>query len=154
MHGLLLVIAVSTVLFGCTVYTTNPPASQAPAAVQSQAKTAAPEKEEPPLTIAETMQLCKKIRTSPELDIGCEVRYVEGKPAMVVVFPHAEAVRKWWTGMTKYVAASFCFAAVTAHQEAFVFLGIKDTQQARRYSCEMQEWGEWFDYGSKGNHRY
>jgi hypothetical protein len=153
MHGLLLVIAVSTVLFGCTVSTTNPPTPQEPAAVQPQAKTAMPETQEPPLTIAETMHLCKAMHTSPELGIGCDVRDVESRLAMVVVFPHAEAMRELWTGMPKYVAASFCFAAVTANREAFVFLGIHDTQQARRYSCAMQEWSEWFEYGSTGNHR-
>jgi hypothetical protein len=152
--NVLCLIAVSIVLFGCTVSTTNPLAPQAPGAVEPQAETAVPEAQEPPLTLSETMQLCKKMHASPELGIGCDVRYVEGKPAMVVVFPHAAAMRALWTGKTKYIAASFCFAAVTANQEAFVFLGIQDTHQARRYSCAMQEWSKWFEYGSKGIKRH
>ena len=154
MRNVLLLLAVSTVLFGCTVSTTYPSAPQVPAAVQPQAETAGSEREDPSLTISEAIQICKEIHTSPELGIGCDVHYVEGRLAMAVVFQDNDAMRALWTSMSEYVAAPFCFAAVAANREAFVFLGVKDTKQARHFSCEMQEWSEWFDYGSTGAKRY
>ena len=73
---------------------------------------------------------------------------------MMVVFPNAGAMQELWTAMSNHVAAPFCFAAVTANREAFVFLGVKDPMHVRLFSCETGEWSEWFDDGRSGNNRY
>jgi len=98
------------------------------------------------LTIAETIQLCKQVQAARELPIGCSVTYLEGKPAMFVGFESLDTATHYWAALTEVVTAPFCSAANEGNRQAFLFVGLSKNQVGRIYSCETNEWSDWFSY--------
>jgi hypothetical protein len=117
------------------------PASVVPTPEPSQAPTA-----EDRLTVAETIRLCKAVHAAQELPIGCSVTYLEGKPSMFVAFENLQTATQYWAEMSEVVTAPFCQAANEGNRQAFLFVGLMSNEVGRIYSCETNEWTEWFSY--------
>ena len=100
------------------------------------------------LNISETIQACKAMQESPERPIGCSFDYYEGQPAMAVNFQNYKTVKLYWDAMLAKVAGPFCQAANEAKRQALVIVSIQPFDMARIFSCETNEWSEWFRYNS------
>jgi len=101
------------------------------------------------LYISETIQACKAIQESAEIPIGCAFDYYEGRPAMTVIFQNYTSTEQYWEAMLDTVAGPFCQAANEANKQAIVIISIQPVEMARLFSCETNEWSEWFSYKKK-----
>lgn len=98
------------------------------------------------LYIAETIQACKAIQESPEIPVGCAFDFYEGRPAVTVIFQNYTTTEQYWEAMLDTVAGPFCQAAREAKKQAIVIIRIQPVEMARMFSCETNEWSEWFGY--------
>lgn len=93
-------------------------------------------------TLADTVALCRAIQTSPEVPVACQFTYVEGAPAMLLVFPNLETATAYWEAVTQYVDEPFCRAANAANRPAFFMIALAADERARVYACEANEWSD------------
>jgi hypothetical protein len=98
----------------------------------------------PPLTIADAISARKEVQRSSSIPVGCETSYIQGVPSMVMLFRDSKDADSLLGPMAKQVAGPFCAAANSANREASVFIVIGN-RSARHYSCEMGDWGPWFE---------
>jgi len=104
-----------------------------------------PKKSKPrPLTIAEAIAVCKEIQKDSSLPIGCATAYIRGTPSMVISFRNEKEADALLGAMANQVAGPFCEAANSSNRPAAVYMVIGG-RHARPYSCEMADWGDWFE---------
>ncbi len=68
---------------------------------------------------------------------------------MFVAFDRLETATEYWGAMTEVVTAPFCSAANEGNRQAFLFVGLAENEVGRVYSCETDEWSEWFSYADE-----
>jgi len=98
-----------------------------------------------PLTLADSIQVCREVQRSRHIPITCQTTYVEGHPTMVVGFAGPYEYDAYGRVIVEYVAAPFCAAANSGNREAFLVFAVKRPDLMRLYSCETGEITEWFD---------
>ena len=131
-------------LGGCTVVHKMPDPPLAPV----QRPTPAPRA----LTISDSVQLCQEIQRATDITIECEFKYIDGAPAMFLLFPDYTTVLNSWKILTEGLAAPFCIAANSANRPAQLVLAVSNIKMARVYFCEANFWTEWVNYGdTKGS---
>ena len=118
---------------------TSPPVAAAPAEPSYLQKT------QSPMTLADSIQVCKRVQQERHIPIVCLTTYVEGRPTMVVGFADASGFRTYGGAIVEYVAGPFCDAANQANREAFLVFSVERPGLATLYSCETGEMTEWFD---------
>lgn len=96
------------------------------------------------ISIADAVETCRSVQDSQEVPIGCEFDYVDGKPAIFVVLPNLDTADEYWQSMSEAVGVPFCDAANSANRQAILFVSLADTGESRLYSCESDEWTDWF----------
>ena len=98
-----------------------------------------------PLTLADSIQVCREVQRSRRIPITCQTTYVEGRPTMVVGFPGPYEYDTYGRVIVEYVAAPFCEAANNGNREAFLVFAVSRPDLMRLYSCETGEITQWFD---------
>lgn len=78
--------------------------------------------------------------------MSCTTDYVDGVPSMIVGFRNADDAQQWLGPFAEHIGAPFCAAANRNGREARVYMtvGTDSGEQARRWSCELGKWGDWF----------
>lgn len=97
-----------------------------------------------PVTMANAIALCKQVSRDTSIAVGCETDYIAGEPSMIMAFRNPQDANGLLGAMAQHVAGPFCQAANSANRSANVYL-VLSGRQARRFSCEMGTWGEWFE---------
>ncbi len=102
-------------------------------------------------TIAEASAACERVQANLDLPISCTTDYVDNVPAMIVGFRNAREAEQWLGPFAEQVGDPFCAAANRSGREARVYLtvGTGTAQQARRWSCELGKWSDWFATASE-----
>lgn len=103
-----------------------------------------------PPTLADTVALCRSIQTSPEVPIACQFTYLEGVPAMFIVFPDLDTATSLWSAVTRHVGTPFCAAANRADRRALFVIALAENELARIFACETQTWSPWFPLRDAG----
>lgn len=114
-----------------------PPPSSSREAAPSPAKLA---------TIAEASAACDQVQASVRIPVSCTTDYIDNVPSMIVGFRTAREAAEWLGPFAEHVGNPFCDAANRSGREARVYMtvGTGSAQQARRWSCELGKWGDWF----------
>ena len=108
-----------------------------------------PQTSDTPVSLADTINLCKAVQEKQDLPIGCKVDLLYGKPAMIVAFPSVEHARNSIELVAKYLGAPFCTAANKAKREALLVFVATDAKLARLYSCTSNQMSDWFSLATK-----
>lgn len=97
-----------------------------------------------PQTIAEAVRACSNIQASHQVPVTCHTDEVNGEPSLIVGFPTAADATAYLAQVAEQVAQPFCDAANRLGRRASFFITL-ERSQARRFDCEQQQWGEWFE---------
>jgi hypothetical protein len=83
---------------------------------------------------------------SASTPVTCRTDYVDDVPSMLVGFRNLEEANAWLRPFAEQVGEPFCEAANRDRRPARVYMavGMGEDRQARRFSCELGHWGEWF----------
>jgi hypothetical protein len=97
-------------------------------------------------TIADASAACQRLQADAEIPVTCTTDYVENVPSMIVGFRSLEEARQYMAPFAEHIGNPFCEAAQRSGREARVYMtvGSGDAQRARKWSCELGKWGEWF----------
>ncbi|HTV18869.1 MAG TPA: hypothetical protein VMG12_09365 [Polyangiaceae bacterium] len=114
------------------------------ASASAKAEPAAPAR--PRLTIAEASAACDRVQASQEIPATCTTDYIDNVPSMIVGFESTDDANVWLGPFAERVGDPFCDAANQNGREAriYVTVGAGAEQRARRWSCELGKWGDWF----------
>jgi len=100
-------------------------------------------------TLFEAVQACRNIQAAHDIPIGCKATIFRGYPAMVVIFPDQATAARWIRPFTYYVGNPFCQAANRANSRALMLFVVDDRKMARAYSCDLDEFSDWFSIGGE-----
>jgi hypothetical protein len=100
-----------------------------------------------PMTIADAISACKDVQRDYSTWVGCETNYILGAPSMIMAFRDSKDADTLMGAMATHVAGPFCAAANSVNRAAMVYL-VLSGRYARRFSCEMGAWGDWFELNS------
>jgi len=95
-------------------------------------------------TLAEAAAACRRLQDEHTLPVGCTTREVEGVPSMFIAFAEQQAADRHLSRVASEVAGPFCDAANSSNRPASVYVAIQSW--AKRYNCELGQWGEWFSF--------
>ena len=97
-------------------------------------------------TIAEASAACDQVQANVRIPVSCTTDYVDDVPSMIVGFRTAREAEEWLGPFAEHVGNPFCDAANRSGREARVYMtvGTGPAQQARRWSCELGKWSDWF----------
>lgn len=127
-------VIASAMLNGCIVY--------APATAPGErASSSVPGEPAGPTSIAEAIELCRRVQAAEEIPVECEFRYFEGAPVVTMAFHDVRTFEEHFEPMTRFVGAPFCAAANRASRRAYVSVVVG--QQMRVYVCEVGRWSDW-----------
>jgi hypothetical protein len=117
-------------------------AASAPATPESRSALAAGKT----ATIADASAACQRLQADAEIPVTCTTDYVENVPSMIVGFRSVAEARQYLGSFAEHVGDPFCAAANRSGRAARVYMtvGSGDAQRARKWSCELGKWGEWF----------
>jgi hypothetical protein len=78
--------------------------------------------------------------------MSCTTDYIDSVPSMIVGFRSAEDAHQWLGPFAEHIGGPFCDAANRNGREARVYMtvGAGPQGQARKWSCELGKWGDWF----------
>ncbi len=123
--------------------TTEPPAASPDSSAASPEPPAASEPR-PSRTVSDVVRVCNSVQANPDLPVSCLTQNVNGVPSVIVGFPTAAHANAYMDQVAEKVTQPFCDAANRAGQAASFFITLAG-EQARRYDCNRQRWGEWFE---------
>jgi len=95
----------------------------------------------PSLSFDQAIQNCNKVQASARAPVGCKMRYVQGKPALVMAFNNMHEAKEYIRPMVDYVATPFCVSATQQNVTAHILMVVG--QNASAFSCRTGQWGEW-----------
>jgi hypothetical protein len=95
-------------------------------------------------TIADAVSSCKRIQESSTVPVTCKSDYIDGVPSVVIGFANPTQLDTYIGPVADVVGVPFCEAANRANRQATLFITLAN-KRARRWSCELSAWGEWFD---------
>jgi hypothetical protein len=98
----------------------------------------------PAPTLSAAAAACDRMQRERTIPVGCTTREVEGVPSMFIAFEAQAAADKHLSRVAAEVAAPFCDAANHSNRAASVYVAIQSW--AKRYNCELGQWGEWFAF--------
>jgi hypothetical protein len=98
------------------------------------------------MTIADASTACAAVQQNPDVPVSCTAEYIEDVPSIIVGFRNADEAREWLGPFVEQVGGPFCDAANRTGREARVYMtiGTGAEERARRWSCELAKWSEWF----------
>lgn len=99
-----------------------------------------------PRTLADASAACEHLQADSKIPVSCTTDYVDGVPSMIVGFRTLPEAREWLAPFAEHIGNPFCAAANRSGREARVYMtvGAGNEQQARKWSCELAKWGDWF----------
>jgi hypothetical protein len=97
-------------------------------------------------TIADASAACKQLHANTKIPVTCSTDYVDNVPSMIVGFRDRSEAERWLEPFAEHIGNPLCQAANRSGREARVYMtiGEDEKQQARRWSCELGKWGDWF----------
>ncbi|HKO94255.1 MAG TPA: hypothetical protein VJU61_24045 [Polyangiaceae bacterium] len=113
---------------------------------QSCVPTRAPTEPDTPLTLADASAACQRLQANGNIPVSCTADYIDDVPSIIVGFRNREEAQRWLGPFAEHIGDPFCQAANRSGREARVYMtvGRGNEQQARRWSCELAKWGDWF----------
>jgi hypothetical protein len=98
------------------------------------------------VSIADASAACERLQANSKIPVSCNTDYVDDVPSMIVGFRNVAEARQWLAPFAEGIGNAFCAAANRHGREARVYMtvGAGQEQTARRWSCELGKWGDWF----------
>lgn len=86
------------------------------------------------------------MQANSSIPVSCTTDYIDNVPSMVVGFRNVREAQDWLRPFAEQIGGPFCDAANRSGREARVYMtvGSGEHEQARRWSCELGKWGNWF----------
>lgn len=99
-----------------------------------------------PSSIAEASAACDRLQANAKVPVTCTTDYVDNVPSMIVGFRNVQDAERWLQPFAEHIGLPFCNAANRNGREARVYMTVGEgaDEQARRWSCELGKWGDWF----------
>jgi hypothetical protein len=95
-------------------------------------------------TLAEAAAACRRLQDERTIPVGCTTHDIGGVPSMFIAFAEQQAADRHLPRVASEVAGPFCDAANSTNRPASVYVAIQSW--AKRYNCELGQWGEWFAF--------
>lgn len=102
-------------------------------------------------SVADAIAACKNIQKAQDIPVGCKLEYIEGNPAMFMLFTNLKDAESWMGALAEHIAVPYCDSANKTGREAFVVGLVNSTNQGKIFRCESWEWGEWFALESQAD---